>query len=114
MTREIRLPSYSIIIRLDRENTAERPGCGSISSDLERICCPVCGDPTCNTCWCGSQDEESGEDANDVVLRLRHNGALDGLEALILAHACGGIDVTASAYLEGIETAVDAVANQFT
>jgi hypothetical protein len=114
MTRETRLPSYGITIRLDRQTTAEKPGCGSVSSDLERIRCPVCGDPACNTCWCGSQAEASDEDAEDATLRLRHNGALDGLESLILAHACAGIDVTTPAYLEGIETAVDAIANQFT
>lgn len=114
MTLEIRLPSYGITLRLDRENTADGPGSGSLSSDLERICCPVCGAPACNTCWCGSQEVESDEDANDVALRLRHNAALDGLEALILAHACAGIDVTAPVYLEGIETAVDAIVNQFT
>ena len=74
----------------------------------------MCGDPACNTCWCGSQAKASDEDAEDSALRLRHNGALDCLEAIILAHACGGIDVTASVYLEGIETAVDAIVNQFT
>jgi hypothetical protein len=39
------------------------------------------------------------------------NYAMDGLEAMILAHACAGIDITTPAYLEGIETAVDACAN---
>jgi hypothetical protein len=114
MTRDIRLLCYGITIRLDRENSAKRPGCGSVSSDLERIQCPVCGEPACNTCWCGSQATESSEDADDAALRLRHNAALDGLEALILAHACAGIDVTTPVYLEGIETAVDAIVNQFT
>jgi hypothetical protein len=114
MIREIRLPSYGITIRLDRENTADSPGCGRLSSDLKRIGCPACGDPACNACWCGSQAEVSDEDADDAALRLRHNAALDGLEALILAHACAGVDVTAPVYLEGIETAVDAIVNRFT
>jgi hypothetical protein len=35
----------------------------------------------------------------------------DPLELLILAHAVAGVEITSPAYLEGIETAVDAVAN---
>ena len=37
--------------------------------------------------------------------------AIDGLESLILAHACAGIDITTPAYLEGIEVAVESIAN---
>lgn len=37
--------------------------------------------------------------------------AIDGIESLILAHACAGIDITTPAYLEGIETAVEAIDN---
>ncbi|KVR89512.1 hypothetical protein [Burkholderia vietnamiensis] len=39
--------------------------------------------------------------------------ALDGLESMILAHAVAGIDVNSPAYLEGIETAVEAIWNQY-
>ena len=37
------------------------------------------------------------------------NSAIDGLESIILAHFCAGIDVSSPAYLEGIETACDAL-----
>ncbi|MBX7102588.1 MAG: hypothetical protein K1X57_00805 [Gemmataceae bacterium] len=37
--------------------------------------------------------------------------AIDGLESLILAHTCAGIDITADAYKEGIQTALDAIGN---
>jgi hypothetical protein len=37
--------------------------------------------------------------------------ALDALESLILAHACEGIDVASEAYQNGIQTALDACAN---
>ena len=37
--------------------------------------------------------------------------AADALESLILAHACAGIDIASPAYVEGIETAVEAIAN---
>ena len=35
----------------------------------------------------------------------------DAIESLILAHACAGIDVTSPAYLEGVNTALDAISN---
>ena len=37
--------------------------------------------------------------------------AIDGLESLILGHACAGIDITSKAYVEGIETALEAINN---
>jgi hypothetical protein len=42
-----------------------------------------------------------------------YNAAMDGVESLILAHACAGVDITTPEYLEGIETAVDACASNF-
>ena len=37
------------------------------------------------------------------------NAAVDGLESLILAHFCAGIDVESAAYVEGLETAYNAI-----
>ena len=88
MTREIRLSCFGITIRLDHESDVTTPGRGRIFSQLK-------------------------EPAVDGAAML-FNAAIDGLEALILAHACGGIDVTTPAYVEGIETAVEAVGNQLT
>ena len=84
---EIRLPCYGIIIQLDREHTNHNAGCGTIISDLK-------GPST-------------------TAAERLYNAAVDGLEALILAHACAGVDVESPAYLEGIETAVEAVASHF-
>ena len=39
------------------------------------------------------------------------NDMVDAITSLILAHAEAGIDVTTPAYLEGIETAVQACGN---
>ncbi|MBN3776890.1 hypothetical protein G3O06_04805 [Burkholderia sp. Ac-20345] len=39
--------------------------------------------------------------------------ALDGLESMMLAHAVAGIDIRLPAYLEGIETAVEAIWNRY-
>ena len=41
-----------------------------------------------------------------------YNVSMDGIESLILAHACAGVDITTPEYLEGIKTAVDACANK--
>ena len=37
---------------------------------------------------------------------------LDSIESTVLAHACAGVDVTTPAYIEGIESVVDAACNQ--
>jgi len=47
------------------------------------------------------------EDEEDEL----YNAAMDGIEAMILAHTIAGVDVENSAYLEGIETAVEGCAN---
>ncbi len=39
------------------------------------------------------------------------NLAIDAIESIVVAHACAGIDITDPRYLEGIETAVEACAN---
>ena len=54
-------------------------------------------------------DLRNGLDGSDA----EYAAALEGLESLILAHACAGIDITTPAYLEGVETAVEAIANHF-
>jgi len=54
------------------------------------------------------EDYESG----DVALDRAFDDMMDALESILLAHACAGIDVTSPVYLEGLETAIDACANQ--
>jgi hypothetical protein len=83
--REIHLPCYGMTIWLDRKHAPDRPGCGTITSDLKEI-------------------EQGIEGA-------RFNAAIDGLESLILALACAGIDVQSPACIEAIEMAVEAIAN---
>lgn len=83
----IKLPCYGIAVTLARKNRAEEPGSGSIISDLREP---------------------------ETTANRPYNAAIDGLESLILAHACAGVDVESPAYLEGIETAVDAITNRLT
>lgn len=68
----------------DRKPSAAEPNTGTITSNLKR--------------------DTTAEEAEYIA-------AIDGLESLILAHACAGIDVTTPAYIEGIETTVEAIAN---
>ena len=85
--RQICLPCYGIKIRLDRRGGDQESVCGLITSDLRQT--------------------TSKRNAQSRKLIA----AIDVLEALILAHACAGVDVESPAYIEGIETAVDAIGN---
>ena len=40
-----------------------------------------------------------------------YDAMLDGIEALILAHACAGINVEEDSYVEGVESALQGIAN---
>lgn len=84
--KTIQLPCYGITIRLERDPASGDPGSGTITSDFTA--------------------------AIDAPASPFHN-AIAGLEAIILAHACVGIDVASPAYIEGIEAAADAIANQY-
>lgn len=53
---------------------------------------------------------ESGELESDLETDVPE---INGIESMILAHAVAGIDIESSAYIEGIETAVEAVSNQY-
>jgi hypothetical protein len=79
------LPCFGIVIEMDHPSEDE-PASGRLVSDLR---------------------SGSGHHA------VRYVAAVDGLEALILAHACAGVDVQSPAYIEGIETAVDAIFNNY-
>jgi hypothetical protein len=81
--RQIHLPCSGITVHLDRGCSPDSWAEGSITSQLK-------------------------EPGRGTLVR-RFNAAIDGLEALILAHACAGVDIASPAYVEGIETAVDAI-----
>jgi len=92
-------------------------GC-SIESGLEREKCPHCGSPDC--CYdCDMSVAEmrdgksklQGDPEHEVAGRLMFNGAMDGIESLVLACACAGIDVESNAFVEAVETSVQGAAN---
>ena len=84
--RTINLPLHGITIQLNEDGT------GAIDSDLH---------------------DARDEMPEPPEVELPYDAAMDGIESLILAHARMGIDVEAPAYLEGIATAVDAMANHY-
>ena len=43
-----------------------------------------------------------------------YNAAIDGLESLVLAHACAGVDVEDPRYVAGIAAALEAISNHHT
>jgi len=77
----IKLPCFGIVVKTEN-------GAGSITSDLKNE----------NPRSLGGVEE-------------RHNNMMDGIESMILAHAVAGIDIMDTAYIEGIETAVEACGN---
>ena len=50
----------------------------------------------------------------EAEYRQDYNSAIDGLESMVLAHACAGIDVRDARYVGGIGTALDAISNHMT
>jgi hypothetical protein len=86
--RTIVLPCFDMVVLLTEAKTGvvDHSLAGRITSNLHH------GDP-------------GGED--DSVSKA----IIDGIESLILAHACAGVDIRAPAYIAGIETAVEAASN---
>ena len=58
-----------------------------------------------------SEGKRSGTINSSLEPYLGDNNMADALESLILAHACEGIDITEQTYMNGIKTALDAIAN---
>lgn len=102
--KTIELPIFKIVLHFDEK----RPGGGSISCvNALYECCTKCSTKDC--IW-SCEGAHLGEVESEDEMRGRHqfNGAVDGILSTILAHACAGIDVESPAYLEGIETALQA------
>lgn len=53
------------------------------------------------------------ENPKDAVEATELTAAVNALESLILAHAWAGIDINSPAYIEGIETVVDKIFNEY-
>jgi uncharacterized membrane protein YkgB len=93
--KTIKLPCFGIVVELTEIElhslTPNRYNGGSITSDLHE-----------------NPDDSDMEDENDIY---NYNNSMDGIESMILGHACAGIDIESPAYIEGIESAVQACAD---
>ena len=93
------------------------PECGGEGQSFEKTC-PHCQDTLCDfDCpeameWASSQDFEDQIANNEGFASCRnYNYACDAIESIVKAHAIAGINIESPAYLEGLETAIDGVAN---
>lgn len=80
---------FGIVVTL----TGDKLQGGTITSDLHEL-----GD---------EPDMDTDPDAH------LYGAAMDAIESMVLAHAVAGIDITDPKYLDGIETAVQALAVKF-
>lgn len=91
----IKLPCYEIVVELEDKEDGTYGG-GNITSDLHE-------EPQCY--------KDGQIDRKEIEAISFYNTAMDAIEALILGHACAGVDITTYAYLEGIESAVQGCSN---
>lgn len=103
----IRLSSFGIVVTP-----------ATITDEMGRSTCPHCNRGSCCYSCEGSTAQMVDGNTNpaiqseeEVSARLRGNGALDGITSLILACYAAGIEINTPAFLEAIETAVQAVEN---
>jgi hypothetical protein len=104
--KTINLPSFDIRVMLT-EPDPERPGLwlgGEITTSLRE---PA---PHALRQLAEASDPESAEEREN---RLCYNAGIDAIEAMILAHACAGIDIESPAYEEAIEVAAQTLAANF-
>jgi hypothetical protein len=85
-TNKVTLP-FDIIVTVEN-------GGGSVSSCLHDE----------GYLWCKGEGK---------LMKAQGNGFADGLESLLLALACAGVDIHTPAFAEAIQTAVDAAANNY-
>ncbi len=119
----IELPAHDIIIGLsyieyNTETEETRWGGGRIIHEEVKEVCEHCKSSLCDfDCpesfkWANIKDAMSCEDKREELEGNRNfNHAADGMLSMLLAHAVAGIDVRSPAYIEGLETAIDAIGN---
>lgn len=115
----ITLPTHNILVMLEdiKYDGSVRYGAGTITSSIKETC-PYCKDTNCDfDCpesftWQNTKDTMSSIDKRaELESNRNYNYACDALEALILAHAVAGVNIESHAYIDGVEAAIDAVAN---
>lgn len=78
--------------------------------------CPFCSQTDCYGDCDGAKadaDEDGLQDKTHINDRRTFNAIIDGIHSLVLAHVSAGIDVTSDQYQKGLETAFDAIQNNY-
>jgi len=113
------ISELNIYVRLSdvEYDGAIRWGYGEIVGGQKEVC-THCDDPNCEwDCmealeWASDRDPDMCTIRNEELKSNRaYNKACDTIESLILGHACAGMDVTNKTYVEGLKSAMDAIAN---
>ena len=87
------IPEFGIIVETFQvPETGSTKLHGVISSNLKKL---LAGDDPL-------PDDESG---HEIV------GMVDAIESLVLGHACAGLDISSPAYVEGLRSSLEAIAN---
>ncbi len=92
--KTIELPCYEFVIELSDDGNS-----GSVKS---RLSSKMDDEPFTQSPMDFVSDESLDE----------YHFYVNAIESLVLAHACAGIDIESPAYIEGIETAVEAAGNK--
>ena len=115
MKKIIELPVYGIKVKLAKSvygiGTFDN---GSIESFLKEEC-PFCNSIDCDgKCpdllehICDREWEAQKIKQEEVDNRVNYNSTMNVIESFILSCACAGVDIESNAFLEAIETTVDA------
>jgi len=88
--KKLILPRLGIRVEFDVGSS----GGGQITSDLKDTC----------------QHDGSYCDGTCVS---NYNAAIDAIESIVLAHACAGVDIQSASYVQGIDSALTEIENQF-
>lgn len=88
---ELKLGGGEFVITVD----ADAPGGGAISSNLHYETL--------------EEYQEADEDTATAEMHARYEGAIDGVESLILALVCNGVDIEQEPFPTAIQGALDAI-----
>lgn len=120
-TKVIELPCHKmVVVLLDEELHALTPsrwGGGSITHEAKEVC-KYCKNPNCEMDCPDFGEHCTDRDSDMFNMKvderngfLAFNGGVNAITSMVLAHAMAGIDIETPAYIEGIETALEALGN---
>jgi hypothetical protein len=103
--------------RLRYTDGSIRYGGGSITDNLKDVC-EACGDVRCDLLCPDALEKASDRDIDiqcsnneELESSRNHNYACDGVLSMVLGHAVAGLDIESAAYREGLDAAIEGIAN---